>query len=134
MSEQRAKKRLLWAQSADIARAMASICNNERALFGVMSGNDRKILSLSREMRHDLAQQPVEALTAEQVHHALIEVFGRRGARSRADLRPKLRQRVAQAFEASGKPINEFADMCGLHVLDANRTLERARTRQQTLS
>jgi len=131
----------------------------------------------SGQMRHDLAQQPVEALTPEQVHHALIEVFRRRGARSREDLRPKLRQRIAQAFEAaglsaeayvecmngrdeevnqltrdavtessqrtaredallrafeaSGKPINEFADMYGLHVLDANRTLERARARQQ---
>jgi ProP effector len=131
----------------------------------------------SGEMRHDLAQQPVEALTPEQVHHALIEVFRRRGARSREDLRPKLRQRIAQAFEASGlsseayveqmngrdeevnqltrdavtessqrtaredallrafeasgKPINEFAEMYGLHVLDANRTLERARSRQQ---
>jgi sRNA-binding protein len=131
----------------------------------------------SGEMRHDLVQQPVEALTPEQVHHALIEVFRRRGARSREDLRPKLRQRIAQAFEASGlsaeayveqmsgrdeevnqltrdavtessqrtaredallrafessgKPINEFADMYGLHVLEANRTLERARARQQ---
>lgn len=131
----------------------------------------------SGEMRHDLAQQPVEALTPEQVHHALIEVFRRRGARSREDLRPKLRQRIAQAFEASGlsgeaylervngrddevnqltsdavaessqrtaredallrafeasgKPIGEFADMYGLHLLDANRTLERARARRQ---
>ena len=130
------------------------------------------------DMRHDLAGQPVEALTPEQVHHALIEVFRRRGARSREDLRPKLRQRIAQAFEASGlsseayverlngrdeevnqltrdavtessqrtaredallrafeasgKPISEFADMYGLHLLDANRTLERARARQQT--
>ncbi len=132
----------------------------------------------SGQMRHDLAKQPVEALTPEQVHHALIEVFRRRGARSREDLRPKLRQRIGQAFEASGlsgeayvervsgrdeevnqltrdavaessqrtaredallrafessgKPINEFADMYGLHVLEANRTLERARARQQT--
>ena len=126
--------------------------------------------------RFKRAEQPVEALTPEQVHHALIEVFRRRGARSREDLRPKLRQRIAQAFEASGlsgeayvermsgrdeevgqltrdavaessqrtaredallrafeasgKPIEAFADMYGLHVLDANRTLERARARQ----
>jgi ProP effector len=130
----------------------------------------------SGDMRHDLAAQPVEALTPEQVHHALIEVFRRRGARSREDLRPKLRQRIAQAFEASdlsaeayvermsgrdeevnqltrdavaessqrtaredallrafessGNTIEAFADMYGLHVLDANRTLERARARQ----
>jgi sRNA-binding protein len=130
----------------------------------------------SGQQRHDLSGQPVEALTPEQVHHALIEVFRRRGARSREDLRPKLRQRILKAyeasglspdeylqrvhgrdeevnqisrdalaeasaraaredallraFEASGKGINEFADMYGLHVLDANRSLERARARQ----
>jgi ProP effector len=123
--------------------------------------------------RHDLSGQPVEALTPEQVHHALIEVFRRRGARSREDLRPKLRQRILQAYEASGLPRDEyaqrvrgrdeevnqltqdalavaatreareeallrafdasgktveaFADMYGMHVLEANRTLERAR-------
>lgn len=133
----------------------------------------------SGQQRHDLDGQPVEALTPEQVHHALIEVFRRRGARSREDLRPKLRQRILKAyeasglspdeylqrvhgrdeevnqisrdalaevsaraaredallraFEASGKGINEFADMYGLHVLDANRSLERARARQATV-
>jgi hypothetical protein len=40
VSEQRAKKRLIWVQSADIARAMASICNKEQMFFGVMSGHD----------------------------------------------------------------------------------------------
>ena len=126
--------------------------------------------------RHDLAGGPVEALAPEHVHHALIEVFRRRGARSREDLRPKMRQRIAVAFEtsglsrdaylelvcgkdeevnqittdaveaaasgiardeallrtfeASGKNLNEFADMYGLHVLDANRTLERAKARR----
>jgi hypothetical protein len=33
VSEQRAKKRLLSAQSTDMARAMASICNNEQVFF-----------------------------------------------------------------------------------------------------
>ncbi|QCB47166.1 ProQ/FINO family protein [Hydrogenophaga sp. PAMC20947] len=126
--------------------------------------------------RHDLAGEPVEILAPEHVHHALIEVFRRRGARSREDLRPKMRQRIAAAFEvsglsrdaylelvsgkdeevnqitadaveaaasgiardeallrtfeASGKNLNEFADMYGLHVLDANRTLERAKARR----
>ena len=126
--------------------------------------------------RHDLAADPVEAMAPEHVHHALIEVFRRRGARSREDLRPKMRQRIAvafeasglsrdaylelvsgkdeevnqitrdgveaaasglardeallRAFEASGKKLNEFADMYGLHVLDANRTLERAKARR----
>ncbi len=64
----------------------------------------------SGQQRHDLAGQPVEALTPEQVHHALIEVFRRRGARSREDLRPKLRQRILQAYEASGLPRDEYAE------------------------
>jgi sRNA-binding protein len=59
--------------------------------------------------RHDLDGQPVEDLTPEQVHHALIEVFRRRGSRSREDLRPKLRQRILQAFEASGLTREDYA-------------------------
>ena len=37
---------LALAQSAAIARAMASICNAEQARFGVTSGHGRKTLSL----------------------------------------------------------------------------------------
>ena len=47
MTERRAKGWPIEAQSAVIARAMASICNDERAAFGVMSGHDRKTLRLS---------------------------------------------------------------------------------------
>jgi sRNA-binding protein len=131
----------------------------------------------SGQQRHDLAGNAVEDLTPEQVHHALIEVFRRRGARSREDLRPKLRQRILQAFEASGlsredyaqrvlgrdeevnqltqdalaeaglraaredalrrafeasgKTVEAFADMYGMPVHEARRTLERAQARQQ---
>jgi ProP effector len=134
----------------------------------------------SGQQRHNLAGEPVEALAPEHVHHALIEVFRRRGARSREDLRPKMRQRIAIAFEASGlsrdaylelvsakdeevnqitkdgveeaatrlardeallrtfeasgNNLNEFADMYGLHVLDANRTLERAKVRRDQVT
>lgn len=134
----------------------------------------------SGQPRHNLAAEPVEALAPEHVHHALIEVFRRRGARSAIDLRPKMRQRIAtafeasglsrdaylelvsgkdeevnqitrdgveeaatrlakdeallRAFEASGKNLNEFADMYGLHVLDANRTLERAKVRRDQVA
>lgn len=145
--------------------ALAQHARSSRYLTVIASG----------QPRHDLSGQPVEALTPEQVHHALIEVFRRRGARSPEDLRPKLRQRILKAYEASGLPpdeyvqrmlgkdeevnqltrdalaeasaraaredallrafdasgkkINEFADMYGLHILDANRSLERARAR-----
>ena len=146
--------------------ALAQHARSSRYLTVVASG----------QQRHDLNDQPVEALTPEQVFHALIEVFRRRGARSAVDLRPKLRQRILQAYEASGcspdeyvqrmqgkdeevnqitrdalatasaaaaredallrafegsgKDVKTFADMYGLHILDANRSLERARTRR----
>jgi len=38
--EQRARRRLIEAQSAAMARAMVSICNDEQASYGVMSGHD----------------------------------------------------------------------------------------------
>lgn len=60
--------------------------------------------------RHDLSGQAVEAPTPEQVHHALIEVFRRRASRSREDLRPKLCQRILQAFEASGLGREAYAE------------------------
>lgn len=147
-----------------------------KAALGLHARSTRYLTVVASGLqRHDLSGQPVEDLTPEQVHHALIEVFRRRGARSREDLRPKLRQRILHAFEASGLPRDEyaqrvhgrdeevnqlthdalteaasraareeallrafdasgktleaFADMYGMHVLDANRTLERARAR-----
>lgn len=130
----------------------------------------------SGQERHDLAGQPVEALAPEHVHHALIEVFRRRQSRTPEDLAPKLRQRLAlafeasglgreayaalvqsrdpatnaitqealdeaasraarddallRAFEASGQPMEQFADSYGLPAQDARRVLERARARK----
>lgn len=127
----------------------------------------------SGQARHDLAGQAVEELAPEHVHHALIEVFRRRQSRSQEDVRPKLRQRIARAFEASGlgreayatlvagrddavnaitaealaesasrsardaallrafdasgQTVEAFADMYGMPVHEARRTLERAR-------
>lgn len=61
------------------------------------------------QARHDLAGQPVEAMAPEHVLHALLEVHRRRQARSQEDLKPKLRQRIAQAFEASGLSREDYA-------------------------
>jgi ProP effector len=52
--------------------------------------------------RHDLNGVPVEDVAPEHVHHAIMEVFRRRQARSKEDLRPWLRARLVQAIEASG--------------------------------
>jgi ProP effector len=145
--------------------ALALHTRSTRYLTAVASGRPRC----------DLNGQPVEDLAPEHVHHALVEVFRRRQGRAPQDLRPKLRQRIEQAFEASGlgaeayaalvltrdeavnaltqealdavvaraakdaallrafeasgKTVDEFADMYGMGGADANRTLERARAR-----
>lgn len=61
--------------------------------------------------RHDLNGQPVETVAPEQRHHAILEVFRRRQARSPQDLRPQLRQRIVQAFEASGLGQEAYATL-----------------------
>jgi len=60
--------------------------------------------------RHDLQGQAVEAMAPEHVHHALLEVFRRRQQRSNEDLRPKLGNRIIQAFEASGLSREAYAE------------------------
>jgi len=162
----------------DLLAAHPEVLDKEglKAALGLHARSSRYLTVVASGLpRHDLSGQPVEALTPEQVHHALIEVFRRRGARSREDLRPKLRQRILQAYEASGLPreayaervrgrdeevnqltqdalavaavreareeallrafdasgktVEAFADMYGMHLLEATRTLERARGR-----
>ena len=127
------------------------------------------------EKRHDLNGQAVEEMAPEHVFQALAEVYRRRQARSTEDLAPRLRERIAQAFvasgltreayaelaqsrdatidtllhaalddasrgnakdeallrayEASGKPMEVFADMYGLDPRAAARVLERAKRR-----
>ena len=52
--------------------------------------------------RHDLNGEPVEPVAPEHVHHAIMEVFRRRQARSNQDLRPYARAQLIEAIEASG--------------------------------
>lgn len=60
--------------------------------------------------RHDLDGNPVEPVSPEHVHHAILELFRRRQARSKEDLRPKLCVRLMQAIEASGLSLEEYAE------------------------
>ncbi|MEY5099372.1 MAG: hypothetical protein RJA36_2091 [Pseudomonadota bacterium] len=79
--------------------ALALHTRSTRYLSGVAAG----------QPRHDLEGQAVEAMAPEHVLHALLEVHRRRQARSQEDLRPKLRQRIVQAFEASGLSREDYA-------------------------
>jgi sRNA-binding protein len=77
--------------------------------------------------RHDLQAQAVEPMAPEHVHHALLEVFRRRARRApHEDLRPKLRQRIAQAFEASGLSPTAYAALVRGRDEAANELLDQA--------
>lgn len=80
----------------------------------------------SGAQRHDLQGQPVETMAPEHVHHALLEVFRRRQARTPDDLRPKLRQRIAQVFLASGLSAVDYADLVRSRDDEANALLDLA--------
>ena len=74
-----------------------------KAALGVHARSTRYLESVaSGAKRHDLSGLPVEDVAPEHVHHAIMEVFRRRQARSREDLRPWLRSRLVKAIEASG--------------------------------
>ncbi len=76
--------------------------------------------------RHDLAGRAVEAMAPEHVHHALLELFRRRQARSRDDLRPTLRKRMAQAFVRSGLAAQAYAALVHCRDEAANQLLAEA--------
>ncbi len=59
--------------------------------------------------RHDLDGVAVEPVAPEHVHHAILEVFRRRQARSKDDLRPRLRVLLKQAIENSGLALDDYA-------------------------
>lgn len=100
------------------------------ALKGALSLHTRSTRYLSAvssgAQRHDLNGQPVEAMAPEHVHHALLEVFRRRQARTPDDLRPKLRQRIAQVFLASGMSAVDYADLVRSRDDEANALLDAA--------
>jgi ProP effector len=72
--------------------ALGQHTRSTRYLQSVAAGNKR----------HDLRGVPGDDLAPEHVFFAVVELFRRRQRRSREDLRPKLRNQLMAAFEASG--------------------------------
>jgi len=96
--------------------ALAFHTRSTRYLSSVAAGNQR----------HDLQGQAVEAMAPEHVHHALLEVFRRRQGRANEDLRPKLIERIVQAFEASGLSREAYAELVRSRDEAANAALDEA--------
>ena len=78
------------------------------------------------QKRHDLQGQPVEDMAPEHIYQALLEVFRRRHSRAGEDLRPKLRNRMLQAFEASGLSRQAYAQLVHCRDEAANQLLDEA--------
>jgi len=78
------------------------------------------------EKRHDLNGVPVEPVAPEHVHHAILEVFKRRQARTEEDLRPKLRARLVDAIESSGLTREEYMLIVRSNDETSNAVLDEA--------
>ena len=76
--------------------------------------------------RHDLDGVAVEPVAPEHVHHAILEVFRRRQARSKDDLRPRLTMLLKQAIENSGLPLDGYADLVRVQDEATNALLDDA--------
>lgn len=76
--------------------------------------------------RRDLQGAAVEPVAPEHIHFALLELFRRRQGRSQADLRPKLRAQLINAFEASGMSRLDYVARVQMKDEGANALLEQA--------
>ena len=76
--------------------------------------------------RHDLNGEAVEPVAPEHVHHAILEIFRRRQARSRQDLRPFVREQIMAAVEASGLPLEDYVAVVRTQDEASNALLDDA--------
>jgi sRNA-binding protein len=98
-----------------------------KAALGFHARSTRYLQSVAAgRKRHDLQGKPVEDLAPEHVHQALMEVWRRRQARSKEDLRPKLRNQLVRAFEASGLSLDAYETLVRGKDEEANTLLDEA--------
>lgn len=77
--------------------------NELKVAMGLHARSMRYLESVAAGLpRHNLQAEPVEPVAPEHVHHAIMEVFRRRQARTQEDLRPYVRAQLIEAIEASG--------------------------------
>jgi len=76
--------------------------------------------------RHDLQGNPGDGVAPEHVYLTLLELFRRRQARAREDLRPKFRAQLMAAFEASGLTRQDYQARVQTNDAAATELLEEA--------
>jgi sRNA-binding protein len=60
--------------------------------------------------RHDLQARPVEPVAPEHVHHAILELYKRRGGKAPEQARQRAREQLAAAIEASGLSREDYRE------------------------
>lgn len=76
--------------------------------------------------RHDLQGNAGDDVAPEHVYLTLLELFRRRQARAREDLRPKFRAQLMAAFEASGLSRQDYQVRVQTNDVEATALLEEA--------
>jgi sRNA-binding protein len=100
----------------DLKVALGLHARSTRYLEAVAAGHQR----------HDLQGVPVEPVAPEHVHHAILEVFKRRQARSNEDLRPRVVTRIIAAIESSGLGRDAYAERVRTQDEATNALLDEA--------
>ncbi|MBC7599733.1 MAG: prop effector [Polaromonas sp.] len=98
-----------------------------KAALGFHTRSTRYLQSVAvGHKRHDLQGNPGEEVAPEHVYLTLLELFRRRQARAREDLRPKFRAQLMAAYEASGLSRQDYQAKVQNSDADATALLEEA--------
>ena len=98
-----------------------------KAALGQHTRSTRYLQSVASGLsRHDLQGEAVESVSPEHIYLSILELFRRRQARTREDLRPKLKAQLIAAFEASGLGSQAYLARVQNSDLEANALLEDA--------
>ena len=98
-----------------------------KTALGVHTRSSRYLQCVASGLkRHDLQGQPVEDVAPEHVFMAIAELFTRRQAKSKEDLRPKLRAQLVHAFDQSGLLRADYLARIGCPSDDVAAVLEEA--------
>ena len=98
-----------------------------KAALGVHTRSARYLQSVAAgNKRHDLQGAAVGDVAPEHIHWALLELSRRKQARSKEDLRPRLRVQLMAAFEASGLTRQDYLAKIQTRDVEATTLMEQA--------
>ena len=103
-------------QKESLKAALGFHARSTRYLQCVVAGNKR----------HDLLGKPVDDVSPEHVYVSLLQLFSRRQARSKIDLRSDFRAQLIDAFVASGLSRQEYQLRVQTNEAEATLLLEEA--------